>query len=217
MGLPVSEKQKRTTIFDGEKMSMDREPCPFRIVEDAGNAFMFGLVGSGIWNIVGGIRNAPSGHRIAQAVSRIKARAPLTAGGFAIWGMMYSICDCTIASIRKKEDPWNAIASGAATGGILAIRGGYKLAAKNAAMGGAILAVIEGLQIGISKLLMPYIEEKSKQNGFSLSDQLEPPVDILYSSGSISNQEPMAQPSPVYNFNNGDFAAENNKWSSKSS
>ncbi len=198
-------------------MSMDREPCPFRIVEDAGNAFMFGLVGSGIWNIVGGIRNAPSGHRIAQAVSRIKARAPLTAGGFAIWGMMYSICDCTIASIRLKEDPWNAIASGAATGGILAIRGGYKLAAKNAAMGGAILAVIEGLQIGISKLLMPYIEEKSKQNGFSLSDQLEPPVDILYSRGSIGNQEPMQQPTPVYNFNNGDFVADKDDWSSKSS
>ncbi len=198
------------------KMSMDREPCPFRIVEDAGNAFMFGLIGSGVWNIVGGIRNAPSGHRIAQAVSRIKARAPLTAGGFAIWGVLFSICDCTIASIRLKEDPWNAIASGAATGGILAIRGGYKLAAKNAAMGGAILAVIEGLQIGITKMLMPYIEEKSKQNGVSMSDHLQPPVDILYQRGSVHNPEPMFQPIPVYNSNNDDFVADNDKWSSKS-
>jgi len=24
---------------------MDREPCPYRIVEDAGGAFVFGLVG----------------------------------------------------------------------------------------------------------------------------------------------------------------------------
>ena len=38
-------------------------------------------------------------------------------GSFAIWGTLFSICDCTFTYIRKKEDPWNAIASGAATGG----------------------------------------------------------------------------------------------------
>ena len=26
--------------------AMDREPCPYRIVEDAGGAFVFGLVGN---------------------------------------------------------------------------------------------------------------------------------------------------------------------------
>jgi len=197
-------------------MSMEREPCPYRIVEDAGNAFMFGLVGSGIWNIVGGIRNAPSGHRIALAVSRIKARSPLTAGGFAIWGVLYSICDCSLAAYRGKEDPWNAIGSGAATGGILAIRGGYKLAAKNAAMGGIILAVIEGLQIGITKMLMPYLEEKQKQSGISLDDILQPPVDILYQRGGVMTPDPMFQPIPVYDSNSNDFASENEKWSSKS-
>ena len=38
-------------------------------------------------------------------------------GSFAIWGTLFSICDCSFTYIRKKEDPWNAIASGAATGG----------------------------------------------------------------------------------------------------
>ena len=40
------------------------------------------------------------------------------AGSFAVWGTLFSICDCTFTYIRKKEDPWNAIASGAATGGL---------------------------------------------------------------------------------------------------
>ena len=35
-----------------------------------------------------------------------------------MWGTLFSICDCTFTYIRKKEDPWNAIASGAATGGL---------------------------------------------------------------------------------------------------
>ena len=39
-------------------------------------------------------------------------------GSFAVWGTLFSICDCTFTYIRKKEDPWNAIASGAATGGL---------------------------------------------------------------------------------------------------
>lgn len=46
-----------------------------------------------------------------------------------------------------QEDPWNAIMSGAATGGILAARAGMKAAGKSALVGGVILAAIEGLNI----------------------------------------------------------------------
>ena len=37
---------------------------------------------------------------------------------------MFSTIDCTLVHFRKKEDPWNSIISGAATGGILAARNG---------------------------------------------------------------------------------------------
>lgn len=47
----------------------------------------------------------------------------------------------------QQEDPWNAIMSGAATGGILAARAGIKAAGKSALVGGVILAAIEGLNI----------------------------------------------------------------------
>lgn len=41
-----------------------------------------------------------------------------------MWGGMFSTIDCTLVHFRKKEDPWNSIISGAATGGILAARNG---------------------------------------------------------------------------------------------
>lgn len=42
-----------------------------------------------------------------------------------MWGLLFSTCECTLSTIRHKEDTWNAIISGAATGGLLAIRGIY--------------------------------------------------------------------------------------------
>jgi hypothetical protein len=49
--------------------------------------------------------------------------------------------------IRGREDPWNAIAAGALTGGTLAARAGIKAIGKNAAIGGVLLALIEGLSV----------------------------------------------------------------------
>ena len=83
-----------------------------------------------------------------------------TGGSFAVWGMLFSCFDCTFTHIRKKEDPWNAIMSGAATGGLLAARAGLKAAGKNAAVGGVILAAIEGLQIVLARVLGPWMEKR---------------------------------------------------------
>jgi len=164
---------------------MDREPCPWRIVDDAGGAFAFGLVGGTIWHTVGGLRNAPKGHRMKQAFARVKARTPILGGSFAIWGTLFSCFDCTITHIRKKEDPWNAIMSGAATGGVLAIRAGLRSAGKNALVGGLILAAIEGLNIAVSRIVMPMMEEKAISEG-KVIDRLEPPTDPLRSHLRIS-------------------------------
>lgn len=42
-----------------------------------------------------------------------------------MWGGMFSTIDCTLVYFRQKEDPWNSIISGFATGGILAARSKY--------------------------------------------------------------------------------------------
>ncbi|CAN0458783.1 unnamed protein product [Hapterophycus canaliculatus] len=84
---------------------------------------------------------------------RPQYRAPVLGGNFAVWGALFSICDCSLVAVRHKEDAWNPILSGAATGGILALRAGPRTAAKNAVVGGALLAVIEGMGILLSRYM----------------------------------------------------------------
>lgn len=98
-----------------------------------------------------GFRNSPYGERRAGAITAVKLRAPVLGGNFGVWGGLFSTFDCTVKGIRRKEDPYNAIIAGFFTGGALAVRGGYK-AMRNGAIGCAVLlAVIEGVGIGIGK------------------------------------------------------------------
>ena len=53
-----------------------------------------------------------------------------------MWGGLFSSFDCSLVWLRRKEDPWNSIASGALTGGVLAARGGWRAASRSAAVGG---------------------------------------------------------------------------------
>lgn len=68
-------------------------------------------------------------------------------------GGLFSTFDCALAGIRGKEDPVNAIASGAITGGVLAIRSGPRAAGKSALVGGVLLALIEGVGIMLTRAL----------------------------------------------------------------
>lgn len=131
----------------------DRDPCPHRIVGDVGGAFGFGLVGGGVWHSVKGFRNSPKGQGTQGALKAAMYRAPVLGGNFAVWGALFSVCDCSLVAVRHKEDAWNPILSGAATGGILALRAGPKTAAKNAAVGGVLLAVIEGVGILLGRFM----------------------------------------------------------------
>lgn len=70
-----------------------------------------------------------------------------------MWGGLFSFYDCLFQGIRGREDPWNAIAAGAATGGSLAARAGWKAVGKNAAIGGVLLAMIEGLGVLVGKAM----------------------------------------------------------------
>ncbi|OZJ06953.1 Mitochondrial import inner membrane translocase subunit tim17, partial [Bifiguratus adelaidae] len=130
-----------------------RDPCPWVILNDLGGAFVMGAVGGGIWHSVKGAKNSPRGERAIGAITAMKARAPVLGGNFAVWGGLFSTFDCTLKGLRQKEDPWNAILSGAATGGVLAARGGVKAAGISAAVGGCLLALIEGVGIAITRFM----------------------------------------------------------------
>lgn len=108
-----------------------------------------GAIGGALFQAIKGFRNAPAGmtHRMNGSMTAIKARAPILGGNFAIWGGLFSTIDCSLIKMRGKEDPWNAIISGAATGGILAVRSGPGAMLGSAVIGGVLLAMIEGVGI----------------------------------------------------------------------
>jgi len=126
-----------------------REPCPWRIVEDMGGAFSMGLIGGGIFQTIKGFRNAPSGmgRRFNGAFNTMRLNAPRYGGQFAVWGGTFSAVDCALVAVRKKQDPWNSIISGAVTGGVLSARAGFGPMAVSALLGGTLLAIMEGCGI----------------------------------------------------------------------
>ena len=89
--------------------------------------------------------------------------------------MDLEFCLCSLTIIQ--EDTWNAILSGAGAGGLLAARAGVKAAGRNALMGGVILAAIEGLNVVVSRVVMPMMEQNQREK--LEVDLLDPPVDPL--------------------------------------
>jgi len=128
-------------------------PCPYRILDDLGSAFSMGCLGGSVWHGVRGMKNSPRGARLRGGYNTIISRAPTLGGNFAVWGGLFSGYDCGLIHLRGKEDPWNAIAAGALTGGTLAARAGYKAIGKNALIGGCLLAMIEGLSMVVTKMM----------------------------------------------------------------
>lgn len=130
-------------------------PCPNRIVDDTGGAFCMGAIGGAAWHFGKGVRNSPKGMKWRGGLANMRLRAPTLGGNFAVWGLLFSACDCTIAHIRRRDDAINAVASGAVTGGILAARAGWKAIGRNAAVGGVLLAAIEGVTMGFQYMMQP--------------------------------------------------------------
>ncbi|CAH8583800.1 unnamed protein product [Schistosoma bovis] len=112
-----------------------------------------GTIGGSVLHFYRGYRNAPSGYtkKLVSAMVNSRQRAPITGGGFAIWGGVFTAVDCSLVLARQKEDPWNSITSGAITGAALAVRHGPTAMVGQAFVGGVILAIIEGLGIMINR------------------------------------------------------------------
>ncbi|KAF5726182.1 mitochondrial import inner membrane translocase subunit TIM17-2-like [Tripterygium wilfordii] len=141
-----------------------REPCPDRILDDVGGAFGMGAVGGSAFHFIKAIYNSPQGARLSGGTQAVRMNAPRIGGSFAVWGGLFSTFDCTMVYVRQKEDPWNSIIAGAATGGFLSMRQGLAASSRSAVFGGVLLAMIEGIGIMVNKLLsapqnLPMMEE----------------------------------------------------------
>ena len=92
-----------------------------------------------------------------------------------MWGGLFSVFDCSLAAIRRREDAWNAIAAGGLTGGLLAARAGPRAIVRNAAGGAFILALIEGVMMLVTKMIMK--AQMAQQGGGKVAiDRLDPPI-----------------------------------------
>jgi mitochondrial import inner membrane translocase subunit TIM17 len=130
-----------------------REPCPDRILDDVGGAFGMGAVGGSFFHFFKGTYNSPNGMRLAGGAQGVRMNAPRVGGSFAVWGGLFSSFDCAMVYARQKEDPWNSIVAGAATGGFLSMRLGPAAAGRSALMGGILLALIEGAGLMLNRVL----------------------------------------------------------------
>ncbi|KAK4372861.1 hypothetical protein RND71_008245 [Anisodus tanguticus] len=131
-----------------------REPCPDRILDDLGGAFGMGAVGGSAFHFLKGIYNSPKGERFIGGTQAVRMNAPRIGGSFAVWGGLFSVFDCSMVYVRQKEDPWNSIFAGAATGGFLQMRQGVHAASRSAIFGGVLLALIEGAGIMLNKAMV---------------------------------------------------------------
>jgi len=130
-----------------------REPCPDRILDDIGGAFSMGAVGGSAWHFIKGMKNSPKGERLIGGTQAVRLNAPRLGGSFAVWGGLFSTFDCSMVYLRQKEDPWNSIVAGAATGGFLSLRAGARTAARSAVFGGVLLGLIEGAGIMLNRMM----------------------------------------------------------------
>lgn len=130
----VMETQKKT-----------REHSLHHIVDDIGAAFGMGAIGGSVVHFIKGTQNSPKGRRFVGGAQAVSMNAPRIGGSFAVFGGLFSAFGYTMVYIRKKEDPWNSIVAGAATGGFLSMRQGLAAASRSALMGGLLLALIKGV------------------------------------------------------------------------
>ncbi|KAF3442969.1 hypothetical protein FNV43_RR16887 [Rhamnella rubrinervis] len=173
-----------------------REPCPDRILDDVGGAFGMGAIGGSAFHFLKGVYNSPTGARFVGGTQAVRMNAPRVGGSFAVWGGLFSAFDCSMVYVRQKEDPWNSIIAGAATGGFLQMRQGFAASARSAAFGGILLALIEGAGIMLNKVFTP-------QQPPILIEEAPPNVaGIPGYPGQLPGRIP-TQPGPEATFSNG--------------
>lgn len=130
------------------RRDLNREPCPDRILDDMGGAFGMGALGGFLWNFAKGWRNSPRHEKFAGGMFSGSLKAPTVGSAFATWGGVFCAFDCSLSWLRSgKEDAWNPVIAGAATGGVLSMRSGLRSCARSAAVGGVLLGIIEVVQI----------------------------------------------------------------------
>ncbi|CAL4998693.1 unnamed protein product [Urochloa decumbens] len=120
-----------------------------RLIDSVGTGFIIGGACGSVFDFIKGFCVSPSGARLAQDVLR---NVPRNAGLLAAYSALSCSVDMALSLARRREDPWNPIAAGAASLGLLDMHRGARAAALAAPVGAAVVAVPLGLGWYISEL-----------------------------------------------------------------
>ena len=163
---------------------MQRSPCPYRIIDDAGSGFIIGTtLGTG-WYAIKGFRNSPRGSHMQGMLYSVKTRVPKLGGAFAIWGFWYSAFDCLFSHLRHREDMWNSVLAGGLSSSILVLRSGMRTVATSFVSGAVILGMIEGAMILLNnyvnrRMLKASMESSGMNAAMSLAAPRTKPRDAV--------------------------------------
>ncbi|KAF0992327.1 hypothetical protein HZS_534 [Henneguya salminicola] len=97
-----------------------RTPCPNRIYEDTGVAFTIGAIGGIIFQCGQAIFTRSRSRTLLKIGSKLRYRVPTTCGSFALWGLSFSLCECSLQFIGVKNQAASAVIAGSFTGALLA-------------------------------------------------------------------------------------------------
>uniref|UniRef100_A0A6B2G8X8 Putative mitochondrial import inner membrane translocase subunit Tim17 4 (Trinotate prediction) n=1 Tax=Myxobolus squamalis TaxID=59785 RepID=A0A6B2G8X8_MYXSQ len=143
-----------------------RTPCPNRIYEDTGVAFTIGAIGGVVFQLGQAIFTKYRSRTILKIGSKFRYRVPTTSGSFALWGLSFSSCECSLQKFGIKNQAASAIISGGLTGAILAAQRSRKSIFLGAFFGFLILSMIEMAIVFAEKTLSndPSNNSISEQN-----------------------------------------------------
>ncbi|KAF3572591.1 hypothetical protein F2Q69_00061126 [Brassica cretica] len=127
------------------------ELCPDLILDDVGGAFGMGIAGGSAFHFIRGIYNSPAGARLSGGAEYVRMNSPRVGGSFAVWGGLVSSFACAMEYARHKEDSWNLIFAGVATGGLLSLRQGFRVSRNTALFSGALAALTVGTWTAVDK------------------------------------------------------------------
>jgi mitochondrial import inner membrane translocase subunit TIM17 len=144
--------------------------------------------------------HSPNGHRLAGGATAARMNAARVGGSFAVWGGLFCFFECGLVYVRRNEDPWNSILSGAAAGGLLSVRHVLFVSGNLALFGAALLVLIEGAGITLNRLPMYPPPEDILQFPGQEQDNVQPAPSFLGvpPAPSIDVQElPVPEPGPT--------------------
>lgn len=86
---------------------------------------------------------------------RTVRKASRLAFKFCAWGTSFSVADCVLATLRRKEDVWNPIIAGTCVGMTLPMRKGPKSMIFGAIGGFVVLSVMEAVMVWLQARQVP--------------------------------------------------------------